>query len=91
MSNETNPMNQDPPSNNNTAGREVPPTPEQIMQAATARIADLEAELQEMKDRWMRSEAEMANVRARAQREVNETGSTPSRNSPRMWWRRPTT
>ncbi len=43
------------------------------MQAATARIAELEAEVQEMKDRWMRSEAEMANVRARARREVNET------------------
>ncbi len=43
------------------------------MQAATARIAELAAELQEMKDRWMRAEAEMSNVRARAQREVNET------------------
>ena len=32
----------------------VPQTPEQVMQAATARIAELEAELQEMKDRWMR-------------------------------------
>ena len=43
------------------------------MQAATARIAELEAELAEMKDRWMRAEAETANVRARAQREVDET------------------
>ena len=43
------------------------------MQAATARIAELEAELAEMKDRWMRAEAETANVRARAHREVNET------------------
>ena len=43
------------------------------MQAATARIAELEAELAEMRDRWMRAEAETANVRARAQREVNET------------------
>jgi molecular chaperone GrpE len=43
------------------------------MQAAAARIADLEAELQEMKDRWMRAEAETANVRARSHREVNET------------------
>jgi molecular chaperone GrpE len=48
-------------------------TPEQIMQAATARIAELEAEVGEMRDRWMRSEAEMANVRARAKREVEET------------------
>lgn len=37
------------------------------------RIAELEAELAEMKDRWMRSEAENANVRARAKREVDET------------------
>ena len=72
MSNETDPMNQDPPANTNTPP-DVPQTPEQLMQAATTRIAELEAELQEMKDRWMRSEAEMANVRARAQREVNET------------------
>ncbi|HET7881544.1 MAG TPA: nucleotide exchange factor GrpE [Acetobacteraceae bacterium] len=51
----------------------MPQTPDQLMQAATARIAELEAEVQEMKDRWMRSEAEMANVRARSHREVNET------------------
>jgi molecular chaperone GrpE len=43
------------------------------MQAATARIAALEAELAEMKERWMRAEAENANVRARAKREVDET------------------
>ena len=43
------------------------------MQAATARIAELEAEVAEMKDRWMRSEAEIANVRARSRREVDET------------------
>jgi len=43
------------------------------MQAASARIAELEAEAVELKDRWMRSEAEIANVRARARREVEET------------------
>ncbi|HVC61788.1 MAG TPA: nucleotide exchange factor GrpE [Acetobacteraceae bacterium] len=43
------------------------------MQAATARIAALDAEVAELKDRWMRSEAEIANVRARARREVDET------------------
>jgi len=42
------------------------------MQAATARIAELEAELAEMKERWMRSEAENANVRARGRREVDD-------------------
>ncbi len=51
----------------------APPTPETLMQAATQRIAALEAELAEMKDRWMRAEAEMANVRARAKRDVDET------------------
>jgi molecular chaperone GrpE len=43
------------------------------MQAATARIATLEAELAEMKERWMRAEAENANVRARARRDADET------------------
>ena len=62
------------------------------MQAATARIADLEAELAEMKDRWMRAEAETANVRARAaSRGRTRRASTPCRNSPRTWSRRPRT
>ena len=72
MSNATDPMNADPPANNN-ASPDLPQSPEQVMQAAAARIAELEAELQEMKDRWMRAEAETANVRARSHREVNET------------------
>ena len=54
-------------------GEATPQTPDQLMQAATARIAELEAELAEMRDRWMRAEAETANVRARAKREVDET------------------
>ncbi len=33
----------------------------------------LEAERDDFKDRWLRSEAEIANVRARAKREVDET------------------
>jgi molecular chaperone GrpE len=48
-------------------------SPDAVMQAATARIAELEAEVAELKDRWMRSEAEIANVRARSRREVDET------------------
>jgi molecular chaperone GrpE len=51
----------------------IPRTQDQLMQAATARIAELEAEVADMKDRWMRAEAEMANVRARARRDVDET------------------
>jgi molecular chaperone GrpE len=70
MSNETDPI--DPAANNN-AEADLPRTPEQLMEAAAARIAELEAELGEMKDRWMRAEAETANVRSRAHREVNET------------------
>ncbi len=50
-----------------------PPSQDALMQAATARIAELEAEVAELKDRWMRSEAEIANVRARSRREVDET------------------
>lgn len=44
-----------------------------LMAAATARIAELEAEVADLKDRWMRTEAEIANVRARAKRDVDET------------------
>lgn len=48
-------------------------TPDSLMHAASSRIAALEAERDEFKDRWMRAEAEMANVRARAKRDVDET------------------
>jgi molecular chaperone GrpE len=54
-------------------GIDIPPTPEQLMQAATARIAALEAEVAELRERWMRAEAETQNVRARGRREVDET------------------
>jgi molecular chaperone GrpE len=60
-----------PPEPASAAG--VPETPEQLMQAASARIAELEAELAEIKDRWVRAEAETANVRARTRREIDET------------------
>ena len=43
------------------------------LSAALARIAELEAERDGLRDRWMRAEAENANVRARAKREVDET------------------
>ncbi len=52
---------------------EAPPTPEQLMEAATARITDLEGERDELRDKWMRSEAEMSNLRARTKREIDET------------------
>ncbi len=47
-------------------------TPEQVMEAATARIASLEAERDEFRDKWMRAEAEMANVRTRAKRDADD-------------------
>ncbi|MBE9604203.1 nucleotide exchange factor GrpE [Acetobacteraceae bacterium H6797] len=59
----------------------TPETPKQAENAAAEnkanetpeqRIAALEAELAEMKDRWMRAEAEMANLRARTKREVDD-------------------
>lgn len=53
-------------------GEIQPDTPEGLMHAATGRIAALEAELAEMRDKWMRSEAEMANVRARAKRDADD-------------------
>jgi molecular chaperone GrpE len=68
----TNPFFSDIPAGE-AQDNELPRTPEQLMQAASARIAALEAERDEMRDRWMRSEAEIANVRARAKREVDET------------------
>jgi molecular chaperone GrpE len=51
----------------------APQTQDEVMAAAAERIAALEAERDEFKDRWMRAEAETANVRARAKREVDET------------------
>ncbi|MCA7121083.1 MAG: nucleotide exchange factor GrpE [Acidibrevibacterium sp.] len=56
-----------------SAESEAPSSPEALMQAASARIQELEAELAAMNDRWMRAEAENANIRARAKREVDET------------------
>jgi molecular chaperone GrpE len=62
-----------PPESPDGPQQEAALTPDDLMAAATQRIAALEAELADFKDRWMRSEAEMANVRARAKREVDET------------------
>ena len=81
----------EPDAANSNAPPGGPLTPEQTMQAATARIAELEAELAEMKDRWMRAEAEIANVRARARRRSTTPASTRCRNSPPTWSRRPRT
>jgi molecular chaperone GrpE len=47
--------------------------PEALMAEAARRIAVLEAERDEFRDKWMRAEAETQNVRARSKREVDET------------------
>ena len=52
--------------------QDTPLTAEQMMQAASGRITALEAELAEMKERWMRSEAENANVRARGRKDAED-------------------
>lgn len=51
---------------------ELPKTPEQLMAAASERITALESELAEMRERWMRAEAETQNVRARSRRELDD-------------------
>jgi molecular chaperone GrpE len=50
-----------------------PETPDQIMAAAAARIAELEAERDDLRDKLLRAVAETENVRARNRREVDET------------------
>ena len=47
-------------------------TPETVMQAATSRIQSLEASFEEMRDKWMRAEAEIQNVRTRAKRDADD-------------------
>ena len=47
-------------------------TPESLMQEAAGRIQALEAELQDTKDKYLRAEAEMQNLRTRTRREVEE-------------------
>jgi len=54
-------------------GPGVAPEGEDLMAEAAKRIADLEAERDDFRDRWMRAEAETQNVRARSKREVDET------------------
>ena len=53
-------------------GPEITLTAEQAIQAGRAQVAALEVELTEMRDRWMRAEAETANVKARAKKDVDD-------------------
>lgn len=68
---EPDPTNPDPPTDP-AAGPQAAGAPADLA-AALARIAELETERDELRDRWMRAEAENANVHARAKREVDET------------------
>ena len=63
-------MSTDPTSTDAT--HPLPESPDAVMQAASARIAELEAELAELRDRWVRAEAETQNLRTRSQRELAE-------------------
>jgi molecular chaperone GrpE len=56
----------------NTEPNETLPQEETLLEAPNQRIATLEQELQEMRDKWLRAEAEMANLRARTKREVDD-------------------
>lgn len=56
----------------NTEPNETLPQEETLLEAPNQRIATLERELQEMREKWLRAEAEMANLRARTKREVDD-------------------
>jgi len=49
-----------------------PPAPAEALPTDAERIADLEAELGAMRDKWLRAEAEMQNLRTRTKREADE-------------------
>jgi len=60
---------------NRTSGQPDPDTDESAPNTTNsdrARLAIVEAEAAEMRDRWMRSEAEMANLRTRTKRELED-------------------
>jgi molecular chaperone GrpE len=48
------------------------PSPDTLMAEAAARIKALEDEVAELKDKWLRAEAETQNVRNRTRREVDD-------------------
>lgn len=58
--------------NENMTPEEPAPQEEKLLETPDERITRLEQELQEMRDKWLRAEAEMANLRARTKREVED-------------------
>jgi molecular chaperone GrpE len=70
-------MNTDHPEHRPEPAPGAPPPPDQegpeaLMQAATARIAELEAERDEFREKWMRAEAETQNARTRGKRDADD-------------------
>jgi molecular chaperone GrpE len=51
---------------------EEPANPEDLMELAARRLQQLEGELAEMREKWMRAEAEAQNIRGRAKREIED-------------------
>ena len=47
-------------------------SPDETMRAASSRLASLEEEGRDLKDKWLRAEAELANLRARTKRELED-------------------
>jgi molecular chaperone GrpE len=56
--------------NSNIPDQTAPDEPR--LEAPDQRISTLEQELQQMRDKWLRAEAETANLRARTKREVED-------------------
>ncbi|MCF3945582.1 nucleotide exchange factor GrpE [Acidiphilium sp. AL] len=54
------------------ADEAAPESETDLLAAAQERIAKLEAETAELRDKWIRAQAEMENLRARTRREVEE-------------------
>ena len=66
-------MNTDPSDSPGLDPDATVPDVEKAPEAETATVEQLTRELAEMRDRWVRSEAEMVNVRSRAKRDVDDT------------------
>ena len=47
-------------------------SPDELMQVASERIRTLEGSVEEMREKWLRAEAEIQNVRTRAKRDVDD-------------------
>ena len=69
----TMPPEEDPALQDDARAHAVTPDAEPEQPGHEAEIAKLTAERDDMRDRWIRAEAEMANVRARAKRDVDDT------------------